>query len=73
MDELDEVAKLRGKLRFVDGQVHMLMGFLLAIIDTHPDPAELARHFEVAATRLPLVCARGLLPQPVRPGHDATG
>ncbi len=27
----------------------MLVGFLLAVIDSHPDPAELARHFETAA------------------------
>jgi hypothetical protein len=43
--ELDEVWK---RLRFSDGQIHMLMGFCLALIDTHPDPSELARHFETA-------------------------
>ena len=34
------------KLEFVAGQVHMLVGFLLAVIDVHPAVDELAGLFE---------------------------
>ena len=60
MDEPDEVAELRERLRFVSGQMHMLVGFLLAVIDTHPDPTELARHFETAA-QITLALSEGAL------------
>ena len=44
----EELDLLWRRLRYSDGQVHMLIGFLLAVIDTHPDPHELMRHFERA-------------------------
>ena len=45
-NEEDEITELKRKLEFVGGQVHLLVGFLLAVIDTHHDPDELGRHFE---------------------------
>lgn len=33
-------------LEFLGGQVLLLVGFLVAIIDTHPDPDDLALRFE---------------------------
>jgi len=40
---------------FLAGQVHSLVGFALAVVNTHPDPANLQAHLEsadVAATRI---------------------
>jgi hypothetical protein len=42
----DELAEVKRKIEFVAGQVHLLIGFLVAVIDTHPDPDDLARRFE---------------------------
>jgi hypothetical protein len=33
-------------VRFVAGQVHALVGFCIAIINTHPSPAELSLHLD---------------------------
>jgi hypothetical protein len=33
-------------VRFLAGQVHALVGFCVAIINTHPSPAELSLHIE---------------------------
>jgi hypothetical protein len=47
-EDEEELDMLWSRLRFANGQIHMLIGFLLAVIDTHPDPSELNRHFELA-------------------------
>jgi hypothetical protein len=33
-------------VRFLAGQVHALVGFCIAIINTHPSPADLSQHLE---------------------------
>jgi hypothetical protein len=33
-------------VQFLAGQVHALIGFCIAIINTHPSPAELSQHIE---------------------------
>ena len=35
-------------VQFLAGQVHALVGFCIAIINTHPSPAELSQHIEAA-------------------------
>jgi hypothetical protein len=35
-------------VQFLAGQVHALIGFCIAIINTHPSPAELSQHIEAA-------------------------
>jgi len=35
-------------MQFLAGQVHALVGFGIAIINTHPSPAELSQHLEAA-------------------------
>jgi hypothetical protein len=35
-------------VQFLAGQVHALVGFGIAIINTHPSPAELSQHIEAA-------------------------
>jgi hypothetical protein len=34
------------KIEFLGGQVHMLVSFLIAAIDAHPDPEGLSKRFE---------------------------
>jgi hypothetical protein len=46
VDQEDELAEVKWKVEFVAGQVHLLVGFLISIIETHPDPEDLARRFE---------------------------
>jgi hypothetical protein len=36
------------RVNFLAGQVHSLIGFALAVINTHPDPANLQAHLETA-------------------------
>jgi hypothetical protein len=36
------------RVDFVAGQVHSLIGFALAVVNTHPDPANLQAHLEKA-------------------------
>src|SRR3974377_367705 len=33
-------------VRFLAGQVHALVGFCIAIINTHPSPADLSQHLD---------------------------
>jgi hypothetical protein len=33
-------------IRFLAGQVHALVGFCVAVINTHPSPADLSQHLE---------------------------
>jgi hypothetical protein len=35
-------------VRFLAGQVHALVGFCIATINTHPSPADLSQHLEAA-------------------------
>lgn len=46
MIEQDEYAKVMAQLRFVCGQVHMLMDLCIAFIDANSDPPRLAQRFE---------------------------
>jgi hypothetical protein len=48
------------KLEFVGGQVHALMGFALAVIDTHPEPERLARAIDTFG-QVTLARAEGVL------------
>jgi hypothetical protein len=36
------------RIDFLAGQVHSLIGFALAMVNTHPDPAKLQKHLEAA-------------------------
>ncbi len=36
------------RVNFLAGQVHSLIGFALAVVNTHPDPANLQAHLEKA-------------------------
>ena len=42
--DIDEVRRVD----FVAGQVHSLIGFALAMVNTHPDPTNLQAHLEKA-------------------------
>jgi hypothetical protein len=48
------------KLEFIGGQVHALMGFALAVIDTHPAPARLAQSID-SIGQITLARAEGIL------------
>jgi hypothetical protein len=45
----EEFEDVQNKVQFLGGQVHMLVGFALAIIESHPDLAELERKFQMYA------------------------
>jgi hypothetical protein len=45
----EELEDIQRKVQFVGGQVHMLVGFALAIIESHPDLRELERKFQMHA------------------------
>jgi hypothetical protein len=48
------------KIEFLAGQIHALMGFALAVINTHPSPAQLSRHLDFAG-EITLARAEGTL------------
>jgi hypothetical protein len=48
-EQADEIAQLQGKVEFLGGQVHMLVSFLIAAIDAHPDPDGLSKRFELSS------------------------
>jgi hypothetical protein len=48
MSKIDEHSKIKRDLDFITGQVHLLTSFLVSVIDTHPEPNALWRHFERA-------------------------
>jgi hypothetical protein len=48
------------KIEFLEGQIHALMGFALAMITTHPTPARLSRHLDFVG-QVTLARAEGAL------------